>query len=96
MSKSQTHPKHDMHQQDILAAIRKRGTTLYALGKAHGYKSPRTLNNVFYMPYPKVEKIIADFLGLPPEEIWPSRYEQPRGFRPVVRTADGRYEVAAS
>nr|DAS48596.1 MAG TPA: winged helix-turn-helix DNA-binding protein [Caudoviricetes sp.] len=24
--------------------------------------------------YPKGERIISDFLGIPPQEIWPSRY----------------------
>ncbi|WP_417595039.1 helix-turn-helix domain-containing protein [Oceanospirillum sp.] len=77
MSKTnQTHSSQpeDWHRQDILAAIRKKGTTLAELGRQYGYANSRTLYNVFDVRYPKVEKIIANYLGLAPEEIWPSRY----------------------
>lgn len=75
MSKTASHP-HDWHRQDVMAAIRKKGTTLAELGRHHGYDSPAALYNVFKMPYPKVERIIATFLELEPQQIWPSRYHK--------------------
>ncbi|MBI6262380.1 helix-turn-helix domain-containing protein, partial [Proteus mirabilis] len=54
--------KSDWHPADIIAALRKRGTTLA---------------NALSRPWPKGEKIIADFLGVAPSEIWPSRYFHP-------------------
>lgn len=54
----------DWHPADIIAAIKKRGTSL------------STLNNALARRWPKGEKIIADFLNVSPAEIWPSRYMQ--------------------
>ena len=86
MSKPKAHSNEDWHRQDILAEVRKRGISLAELGRQHGYGNPRTIYNVFRVPYPKAERIIADFLGVKPEEIWPSRYEGKRApkFNTVV------------
>lgn len=75
MSKSETHSNQDWHREDIKAAIRKQGVTVSDLARANGYTNPSTFANVFRMPYPKVERIVAKFLGVTPEEIWPSRYK---------------------
>ncbi|OPX57038.1 transcriptional regulator, Nlp family [Oceanospirillum multiglobuliferum] len=64
----------DWHRQDVLAAVRKKGSNLAELGRQHGYTNSKTVYNVFNVNYPKMQKIIADYLGLAPEEIWPSRY----------------------
>ncbi|HTH39787.1 MAG TPA: helix-turn-helix transcriptional regulator [Rhodocyclaceae bacterium] len=63
----------DMNRYDLLAEIRKRGSSLRQLSVAHGY-SPDALRNALLRPWPKAEAIIAGFLGLTPQEIWPSRY----------------------
>ncbi|MEM8350835.1 helix-turn-helix transcriptional regulator [Morganella morganii] len=70
MSKAQ-----DWHPADIIAAIKKRGTSLSALSRNAGLQ-PSTLNNALARRWPKGEKIIADFLNVSPAEIWPSRYMQ--------------------
>lgn len=70
MSKAQ-----DWHPADIIAAIKKRGTSLSALSRNAGLR-PSTLNNALAPRWPKGEKIIADFLNVSPAEIWPSRYMQ--------------------
>lgn len=62
------------HQEEIKAAIRKRGVTLTALSIRHGYEGSACRRAVSY-PWPAVERIIADFLGEKPESIWPSRYD---------------------
>ena len=69
MTKSQ-----DWHPEDIKAAIRKRGITTSQLSRSNGL-AESTLRNVFRHHWPKGEKIIAEFLGLTPRDIWPSRYE---------------------
>ncbi|CAA0097793.1 Uncharacterised protein [BD1-7 clade bacterium] len=84
MSKSKTHPSNtDWHPEDIKAAIRKQYGSIKALAEANGYK-PRTFLNVFRMKYPKVEAIVADALGKPAKEIWPSRYKEPTKIRPSI------------
>lgn len=67
--------KADWHRQDVMAAVRKTGVTVAELARRNGYKAPSTFYNVFKAPYPKVERIIANHLGVPAEDIWPSRYQ---------------------
>ncbi|MFN3879835.1 MAG: helix-turn-helix domain-containing protein [Nitrincola lacisaponensis] len=93
MSKSQTHSQQDWHRQDILAAVRKRGITVAELARQNGYNNSATFYNVFKAPYPKVERIIAKFLGLDPSEIWPTRY-QSKSFHSSTRETVNQQEVA--
>lgn len=69
--------KRDWHQADIIAALRKRGTTLAAVSRQSGLSSS-TLANALVRPWPKGEWIIANELELHPSEIWPSRYYNPK------------------
>ncbi|WP_051221504.1 helix-turn-helix domain-containing protein [Neptunomonas japonica] len=78
MSKSAIHSaSKDWSQNEVLFAVRNRGNNLAQLAAENGYKhNLRALYVVFYRKNaPTAQKIIADFLGLPPEEIWPSRYQ---------------------
>lgn len=68
--------KNDWHPADIIAALRKRGTTLAAVSRAAGLSSS-TLANALTRPWPKGEWLIADRLEIHPAEIWPSRYIDP-------------------
>ena len=63
----------DWHRADVIAAVRKTGETLSGLSRKHGYAA-MTLRNALYLPAPKYERIIAEFLGTTPQKIWPSRY----------------------
>lgn len=65
--------KSDWHRDDILAAIKKRGTSLTRISIESGLAST-TLGNALYRHWPKGDRLIAQALGLFPEEIWPSRY----------------------
>lgn len=67
----------DWHRADIIAAIKKKGTTLSEVSRATGY-APSTLSNAFAHSWPKAEKIIAEVIGVPPCDIWPSRYNKKR------------------
>ncbi|MFK3660857.1 helix-turn-helix domain-containing protein [Scandinavium sp. NPDC088450] len=63
----------DWHQADIIACLRKKGTSLAALSRASGLSSS-TLANALTRPWPKGEYLIAEALGVHPSVIWPSRY----------------------
>ncbi|TAI85327.1 helix-turn-helix domain-containing protein [Pectobacterium versatile] len=64
--------KQDWHPADIIAALRKKNTTLAAVSRAAGLSSS-TLANALSRPWPKGEWLI----GIHPSEIWPSRYYNP-------------------
>ncbi|EDS6039731.1 transcriptional regulator [Salmonella enterica subsp. enterica] len=66
----------DWHPADIIAALKKRGTSLSALSRQAGLASS-TLANALIRRWPKGEKLIAEKLGVLPEQIWPSRYRKP-------------------
>ena len=66
-------PTKDWHPADIVAALRKRGTSLARLSRLHKY-SDNSLSVAMGRPWPKVETIIAKAVGVPPQKIWPSRY----------------------
>lgn len=63
----------DRHSADIIAALKKRGTTLSAVSRKAGLAST-TLTNALVRHWPKGEKLIAEALDVTPEQIWPSRY----------------------
>lgn len=65
--------KPDWHPADIIAALRKKGTTLAALSRSSGLSSS-TLANALVRPWPKGEWLIAKAIDVHPEEIWPGRY----------------------
>ncbi|EPP0275401.1 helix-turn-helix domain-containing protein [Salmonella enterica subsp. enterica] len=64
------------HSADIIAAVRKKGTSPAALSRQAGLASS-TRENAFHRHWPKGEKLIADTPGVTPEQIWPSRYRKP-------------------
>ncbi|PRD13991.1 helix-turn-helix domain-containing protein [Pantoea coffeiphila] len=70
--------KTDMHQADIIAAFKKKNTTLAAVSRSYGLSSG-TLANALKRPWPKGEFIIAGYLGMHPSDIWPSRYLNAKG-----------------
>jgi Ner family transcriptional regulator len=61
------------HKADVIAGLRKKGTTLAALSRSAGLSSS-TLANALTRPWPKGEFLIAEALGVHPSEIWPERY----------------------
>lgn len=71
----------DWHPADIKAALEKAGWSLRKLSISKGY-SPDTLKKAMRAPWPRAEKIIAATIGVPPWEIWPSRYHNGKPNRP--------------
>lgn len=68
----------DWHPADIIAALKKGGTTLAALSREAGLSSS-TLSNTLIRPWPKGEWLIAERIGIHPAEIWPTRYYDKKG-----------------
>ncbi|MDU1061635.1 MAG: DNA-binding transcriptional regulator SfsB [Leclercia adecarboxylata] len=66
----------DWHTADIIAAVRKKGTTVAGLSRAAGL-GDSTLANALSRPWPKGEKLLAEAIGVEPWVIWPSRYHDP-------------------
>ena len=65
----------DWHQADIIAAIKKKGTTMAAVSRRAGLSSS-TLSNALTRKWPKGERLIAEAIGVKAEAIWPSRYTE--------------------
>jgi len=82
------------HVADIKCALEKKGWSLSRLSRKRGY-SRNSCQMALYIPWPKMERIIADAIGVPPQTIWPSRYDEhgnsnrPRG-RPKKNANTGR------
>lgn len=66
----------DWYPADIIAALKKQGTSLAAVSRNAGLASS-TLTNALNRRWPKGERLIAEALGVAPEQIWPSRYRKP-------------------
>ena len=64
----------DWTRDQVLAELAKAGWSLRRLALHHGI-GPSTLQQVLYRPYPRGEQRIAEALGLKPEQIWKSRYD---------------------
>ncbi|CAH5973721.1 helix-turn-helix domain-containing protein [Citrobacter koseri] len=65
----------DWHSADIIAALKKQGTSLSAVSRQSGLASS-TLANALIRHWPEGERLIAEALGIAPEQIWPSRYRK--------------------
>ncbi|NDL63449.1 helix-turn-helix domain-containing protein [Acerihabitans arboris] len=72
--------KQDWHPVDIVMGLRKKGAAMAALSRSAG-PSSSILANALIRPWTKGEEQIAGALGIPPEDIWPSRYFAPDGMR---------------
>ena len=91
----------DWHKADIKAALEKAGFTLRGLARSKGM-SPNYFVYCLAVPSPKAQALLAQAIGLPPQDIWPSRYEPDgsprRGLctktalgRPLIGKARGGY-----
>lgn len=77
--KKQTTPKkpasRDWHPADIKAALEKAGWSLRRLS-VHTGMAPTSVQKCLYQPWPRAERAVAQAIGLPPRQIWPSRYNR--------------------
>jgi len=64
---------HDWHSAYIVYQLRLKGLSLRRLARLNGY-AETSGTTAIYRPFPKVERLIADAIGVEPKTIWPSRY----------------------
>jgi Ner family transcriptional regulator len=64
----------DWHWEEVKAAIRMKGSTLTRLASEMGL-SPHAVMVVNFKSWPRVQAGIGQFLNIPPQQIWPSRYD---------------------
>lgn len=64
----------DWHPEDIKAELHKRGLSLAELGRRNGY-ADGSFKSVLRTKSKPPQQIVACALGVPPETIWPSRYQ---------------------
>jgi len=65
--------KSGWHPEEIKAAIRMRGSSMAELSRQYGY-GVSAVRQVLRRPWPAVERIVAETIGVTPQEIWPDRY----------------------
>lgn len=83
----------DWSRGRILEAVKDKGMSMRKLSEKSGRK-PATLYNALRSDdYVLGEQIIAEFLGVAPAEIWPSRYRRREEIKARQDEAFGRVEV---
>lgn len=70
-----TQPKPAMDWHDVVAQLHRSGMTLTELAKRNGM-DPSIFRQVKNRTNFKAQKVIADFVGQKPEDIWPDRYRK--------------------
>ncbi len=60
---------------EIKAALEDEGWSCRQLSFSRGYRS-NAVQTALHRPYPAVEKIIANVIGVSAREIWPQRYNK--------------------
>lgn len=63
------------HREDIKAEIKKRGQTLAGLWRKNKPLAYTALSLCLDRPIPRANRVIADFLGLPLNHLWPDWYD---------------------
>lgn len=71
------------HPQDILAAVRKRGTTIKEIERRSGF-GPNTLYKALTRRFPNAHTVIAEAAGETRHALWPHWYDE--ADRPLLRT----------
>lgn len=61
------------HPADIMAAVRKRGSSLRRLGVDHGF-NPDTFRKALTKQMPGAHQVISRFIGIPVHQLWPQFY----------------------
>lgn len=80
------------HPQDVIAEIRKSGTTLAALSRQNGFKD-RSLRTALTKRWPRGNSIIASHLGFSRHQIWPNWFGPNDEVLPLRKNAPARKAV---
>ncbi len=73
--KKKTKKPSNIQWELIKTLLLARGYSLADLARLYGV-NPACFRYVKKIPYPKIEKIIASYLGVKPQDIWPERYDE--------------------
>lgn len=76
-------PTQAMDWPGIVAELHRRGMTLTELANRNGLNAS-TVRKVRSQPNYKAQQVIAEFLGVKPEALWPERY--PKGKPRILDT----------
>jgi len=71
-------PSGDWTRITIKRALEDAGWTMRGLSKAHG-RAPASVTSTILRPWLVMELIIAEAIGVTPQEIWPSRWRDENG-----------------
>ena len=90
------------HRADIMAAVRKRGSSFAEIGRSVGLKR-QTIYWAMITPHPRANAAIAEFLDVPLCELWPQWFDEDGKListaklaRPALKPMSGRrYELRA-
>lgn len=66
----------DWSPQRIKYELAEVGMSLIDIARKHGLSCSSTLSRALWSSYPASERRIAQALGVPVQEIWPSRYHE--------------------
>ncbi len=58
----------------VLFQVKLQGRSLAQIGKENGIATRQNIYETFRRPYPRIEKIIAEAVGLTAQELFPERY----------------------
>jgi Ner family transcriptional regulator len=75
------------HRQDIMAEVRKRGSSLAGVGRGLGL-SRSTMAWALMKPHPRANAAIATFIGKSMHELWPEWFDA-SGKRVLVKSVSG-------
>ncbi|MFT4098467.1 MAG: helix-turn-helix domain-containing protein [Rhodoblastus sp.] len=88
-----------MHPADIVAAVKKAGTSLRQLGLSGGF-GESTLRAALHKQHPRAQRLIAQTIGKPLHEIWPQWFDvtgapirAPRAERTTTRVRESNPRV---
>jgi Ner family transcriptional regulator len=70
--------KPDTRRAWVIYQLTLRGESLASVARRKGV-SRQAMQKVLTHPYPKMEKVLADFLGIAPSSLFPERYDQHTG-----------------
>ncbi len=69
------HADNGWHRADIMAAVRKRGSSFAKIACSVGLKR-QTMCWAMIKPHPRANAAIAEFLGVPLRELWPQWFDE--------------------
>ncbi len=86
------HSKKDWEPWDIRAELGKKGYTLSKLARENGL-SRTSPSQAFRRPWARMERLIAEKIGVSPAEIWPSRYGKGESARSPQKREKKKYRI---